>query len=69
MDWCLRCPRLTHHPDGSQRMILGYSPLRRYVAEHSALLVVHPAASPHLLTQQQLASLCADYSSPANAPE
>ena len=31
-----------HHSDGSQRMILGYSPVRRYVAEHSALVVVHP---------------------------
>src|SRR5260370_24034094 len=35
--------RVHHYSDGSQRVILGYSPLRRYVAEHSALLVVHPA--------------------------
>jgi hypothetical protein len=32
-------------------MILGYSPLRLYVTEHSALLVVHPTHHPHLLLQ------------------
>src|SRR5208337_1085316 len=40
-----------HYPDRSQRMILGYSPLRRYVTEHSALLMVHPTHHRHLLLQ------------------
>ena len=40
--------RVHHHADGPQRMIPGYSSLRRYVAEHSALLVVHSAHHRHL---------------------
>src|SRR6267378_360936 len=43
--------RIYHYSDGSQRMILWYSPLRRYVAEHSALLVVYPAHHRHLRLQ------------------
>src|SRR5712675_215466 len=46
-----------HDPDGSQRMIFGYSPLRRYVAEHSALLMVHPAHHRHLRLQPLPTSL------------
>ena len=43
--------RVDHYSNGSQRMILGYSTLRRYVAEHSALLMVHSAHHRHLRLQ------------------
>jgi len=46
---------VNHRADRTQRMVGGYSPLRRYVAEHPALLVIR-SAHPHplIITNSQL---------------